>query len=200
MASKSEETVIEGIKEVCSAFPKSSQAVFAVVHRASDVGTFDRAFERTHVTTIKNGYSLENKSPTVVFAPGDEKALEYVRNVAASAAQSACTMVVIVDLPANQINIHILKKGMCFVATAACGDPFAPEVIALSAFRDEVLLQNRIGRLFVSLYYAVSPPIAAVIARSRALRSVAMAILVQPAARFVTAVRERSGRIQSGGR
>ena len=192
MPSKSEETVIEGIKEVCSAFPRSSKAVFAVVHRASDVGTFDRAFERTHVSTVKSGYSLENKSPTVVFVPGDEKALEYVRNVAASAVQSACTMVVIVDLPANQINIHILKKGMCFVATAACGDPFAPEVIALSAYRDEVLLQNRIGRLFVRIYYAVSPPIAAVIARSRALRCVVMATLVQPAARIVADSQRRS--------
>src|ERR1022692_1901042 len=139
MPSESEEKVIAGIREVCSAFPKSSKAVFHVVHRKTDVGKFDRTVERAAVGTLKNGYSLENKSPTAAFAPGDEKALEYVRGVAASAAQSACTMVVIVDLPANEINIHVLKKGMCFVATAACGDPFAPEVIALSAFRDEVL-------------------------------------------------------------
>ena len=75
--------------------------------------------------------------------------------------------------------------GMCFVATAACGDPFAPEVITLSAFRDDVLLRSRIGRSFVRLYYAVSPPIAAVIARSRVLRCIAMAMLVQPATRAV---------------
>jgi len=185
MPSQSEETVIEGIREVCSAFPKSSKAVLAVVHRASDVGTFDRAFERTHVTTVKNGYSLEKKSPTAVFAPGDEKALEYVRSVAASAAQSACTMVVIVDLPANQINIHVLNKGKCFVATAACGDLFAPEVIALSTFRDDVLLQHGIGRTFVRLYYIVSPPIAAMISRSTALRRAAMVLIVKPAVRLV---------------
>ncbi len=89
---------------------------------------------------------------------------------------------------------------MCFVATAACGDPFATEVITLSAFRDDVLLRSQVGRWFVRLYYAVSPPIAAVIARSSALPYVAMAILVQPAARFVTSLRLRNGRIQSRGR
>ena len=83
-------------------------------------------------------------------------------------------------------------KGGCFVATAACGDPFAPEVMALSAFRDDVLLQTRFGRLFVRLYYAVSPSIAAVIARSSALRYVAMTIFVQPAALIVVDARPRS--------
>jgi hypothetical protein len=189
MSSESEEKVIAGIREVCSAFPKSSKAVLHVVHRATDVGKFDRTVERVAVDTLKNGYSLENKSPAAAFAPGDEKALEYVRGVAASAAQAACTMVVIIDLPANRLDIHVLKKNMCFVATAACGDPFAPEVIALSAFRDEVLLRSRNGRLFVRVYYALSPPIAAVIARSSTLRCVAMAMLVKPLARLVAGFR-----------
>lgn len=58
------------------------------------------------------------------------------------------------------------KAGGCFVATAACGDPFAPEVIALTAFRDDVLSRSAIGRILIRVYYAVSPPIAGVIARS----------------------------------
>ena len=79
------------------------------------------------------------------------------------------------------------KTGGCFVATAACGDPFAPEVIALSAFRDDVLLGNSIGRSFVQLYYAASPPIAAFIARSAILQRAAMSLVVRPAVRFVRA-------------
>lgn len=77
------------------------------------------------------------------------------------------------------------KSGGCFVATAACGDPFAPEVIALSAFRDDVLLHHRFGRACVRLYYIVSPPIAAVIARSGALRLAAMTLIIKPATHLV---------------
>jgi hypothetical protein len=77
------------------------------------------------------------------------------------------------------------KSGTCFVATAACGDPFAPEVIVLSAFRDDVLSASGIGRAFIRLYNAVSPPIAAVIARSGALRRAAMVLIVRPAVRLV---------------
>ena len=104
----------------------------------------------------------------------------------------------------NPLNVDTMNQpktgGMCFVATAACGDPLAPEVITLSAFRDDVLLPSRLGRLFVHVYYTVSPPIAAIIARSKALRCVAMAMLVQPAARLVTTVGLRNGGIQSRGR
>lgn len=78
-------------------------------------------------------------------------------------------------------------KSGCFVATAACGDPFAPQVIALSAWRDEVLLGNRIGRAFMCLYYLASPPFAALIARSGGLRRAAMVLLVGPAVRLVNA-------------
>lgn len=73
----------------------------------------------------------------------------------------------------------------CFVATAACGDPFAPEVILLSAFRDDVLFQSRIGTAFVSLYYILSPPVASVIAQSKMLRRAAMVMIVKPATSLV---------------
>lgn len=95
----------------------------------------------------------------------------------------------------NPINGSTLRqpkaKGGCFVATAASRDPFAPEVIVLSGFRDDVLLQNRLGRAFVRLYYAVSPPIAAIIARSASLRRLAMVMVVNPASRLVSRFRLR---------
>jgi hypothetical protein len=49
------------------------------------------------------------------------------------------------------------RKGKCFVASSAFESPFAPEVIALQAWRDNTLNQYVAGRAFIKLYYTVSP-------------------------------------------
>lgn len=45
----------------------------------------------------------------------------------------------------------------CYVATAVYGSYDCPEVWVLRRFRDDVLAESWYGRLFVRLYYAVSP-------------------------------------------
>lgn len=72
------------------------------------------------------------------------------------------------------------SSGGCFVATAAYGDHDAPEVIFLRAFRDESLNRSVIGRAFVRAYYAISPPLAAVIAQSGSLRGIVRKLFLQP--------------------
>ena len=62
--------------------------------------------------------------------------------------------------------------GGCFVVTAAYGTPFAKEVKILSRFRDELLLKNRPGELFVKTYYKVSPRIAKSIKNTPWLRRI----------------------------
>lgn len=62
------------------------------------------------------------------------------------------------------------KKTGCFIATAAYGTPFAQEIDVLRRWRDISLLTNKPGRIFVRFYYAISPPIAAVVAKSEFLR------------------------------
>ena len=60
--------------------------------------------------------------------------------------------------------------GGCFIATAAFGSPLERHVQILRDFRDRFLLNYKLGKEFVKLYYQISPPIAGTIAKSEALR------------------------------
>jgi YVTN family beta-propeller protein len=60
----------------------------------------------------------------------------------------------------------------CFIATAAYGSYWEPQVMTLRKFRDSFLLTNRLGSLFVKGYYEYSPPAANYIARHEILRAI----------------------------
>jgi hypothetical protein len=59
----------------------------------------------------------------------------------------------------------------CFIATAAHGSMFAPEVSILREFRDRFLLTNMPGKIFVKLYYKHAPVGADFIARHDTLKA-----------------------------
>ena len=58
----------------------------------------------------------------------------------------------------------------CFIATAAFGSKFTWPVALLRQFRDQYLLTNHVGTVFVKLYYQYSPPIAHYIAAREGLK------------------------------
>ena len=49
------------------------------------------------------------------------------------------------------------SNGKCYVATVVYGSYDYPSVCVLRKFRDEKLSTNILGKLFVSLYYTISP-------------------------------------------
>ena len=61
--------------------------------------------------------------------------------------------------------------GGCFIATAAFGSPMEKHVKVLREFRDRFLLTNPVGRCFVDMYYAYSPPVAEFMAKHEGMRA-----------------------------
>ena len=58
----------------------------------------------------------------------------------------------------NEVNESAIgTKGPCYVATAVYGSYDCPQVWTLRRYRDEVLGSTWYGRLFIKLYYAISP-------------------------------------------
>ncbi|ACM19861.1 hypothetical protein Geob_1502 [Geotalea daltonii FRC-32] len=81
------------------------------------------------------------------------------------------------SLPGGTTTASSGGKSGCFIATAAYGSYLHPKVTLLRQFRDHYLLTNAPGRAFVSLYYRVSPPLAAFIAEHATARTLCRVVL-----------------------
>lgn len=89
----------------------------------------------------------------------------------------------------SQLQVMHIDYGTsgCFIATAACGID-SEEAIILRHFRDTVLLNSALGRLFVRTYYRLSPPIASLIANSPKAKCVVRNVMVRPWARLASRI------------
>jgi hypothetical protein len=84
----------------------------------------------------------------------------------------------------HEVEIHnfvsFYETDSCFVATACYGNYNTPEVIVLRQYRDQVLLPTYFGALFVKYYYAISPPLANLIAKSDTTKKSIRKYFLQP--------------------
>jgi hypothetical protein len=109
--------------------------------------------------------SLQAFERVLQLKPGDEDALKNVTSVKKK-----------LSLMREDQESARSGKG-CFIATAAYGSPLADEVTVLRAYRDEVLERRILGRVFVSTYYRLSPPIAHRLESANVLRSLSRLLL-----------------------
>jgi len=82
-----------------------------------------------------------------------------------------------VQEPVSKISQAPKSDSSCFIATAAFTSS-SREVYVLRQFRDRILRQHHLGRMFISLYYKASPPIANWIARSSVRRRITRSVLL----------------------
>jgi hypothetical protein len=107
--------------------------------------------------------------------PGLKATTHYaiaVRSLSACGRGSA----VVSEVAATGVQQFVTLHG-CFIATAAYGSKMQADVMSLRRFRDQHLLTNPLGQLFVAAYYAFSPPVAGAIATDENLRALARAAL-----------------------
>ena len=87
----------------------------------------------------------------------------------------------------KQLPIIAKQLPGCFIATAAYGTSTAEEIDTLRAFRDEVLLESKVGSQLVEWYYQTSPPVADFISEHEGLRTLVREVLVDPVVSLVEA-------------
>jgi hypothetical protein len=107
-----------------------------------------------------------------------ESALSTPATIAVGAPAESALSPELTATPARIVPYPDLEDGSaCFIATAAFGASWKPEVLALRDFRDRYLQTNAPGRWLVARYYALSPPAARYLDAHRALKPVVRAAL-----------------------
>lgn len=67
----------------------------------------------------------------------------------------------------------------CFIATAVYGTrSYKLEIFRI--FRDNILLKNKLGKIFVQFYYKISPRIANYIRKRKFIKSFILYLLIEP--------------------
>jgi hypothetical protein len=91
-------------------------------------------------------YLAEELKPGAAGAPATKKTSVYRLDI------NHCFAETLLDIPPA-----VVKSKGCYIATCVYGSYDCPQVWTLRRFRDYTLDATPLGRLFIKLYYAVSP-------------------------------------------
>ncbi len=150
----------------------------------------DRAELEAGIQSAQELYnsSVEGEEPGQ-YVPGSREELYNAISAARSTAENdtatqqelddalAVLNQAVEDFEAGQV------KDECFIATAAYGSKFTPEVTVLRDFRDQYLMNSLLGKSIVEFYYRHSPPLAEYIAKKPAIKT-AVRLMLLPVAGF----------------
>lgn len=109
------------------------------------------------------------ETPPVRVAHFKEKSAEPVENVVVPR-QSW-------DEQAEQHNETHRKKQGCYIATCVYGSYDCPQVWTLRRYRDIVLKSSVLGRIFIAVYYAISPTLVRTFSKSVVVKKIWRSIL-----------------------
>lgn len=83
----------------------------------------------------------------------------------------------LVSYPVKGLKNPQNKHGACYIATAVYGSYFDPKVLTLRYFRDEYLNKSKFGKIFIDIYYRVSPRLADRLEESKHFNKIIKGIL-----------------------
>jgi len=86
--------------------------------------------------------------------------------------------------PTNK-TLYMLSESKCFIATAAYGSIYEPDVTLLRQFRDIRLNKHLLGQWFIQFYEYTSPPLAEIISNYSVLRWGTRKLLLAPIVKLV---------------
>jgi hypothetical protein len=78
------------------------------------------------------------------------------------------------------MSIYKTSNEKCFIATVCFGSSDSKEVVLFRRFRDEVLLKFLLGRIFITLYYSLSPRISIIVDGNMILKNFFKNLVLNP--------------------
>lgn len=97
----------------------------------------------------------------------------------------SCNTGVVYDSSGVRESSGYSSAGGCYIATAVYGDYDHENVRLFRRFRDEVLMQSLFGRLFVKVYYAISPELARRLSPESAVSNVIRQFFLDKVAKII---------------